>query len=68
MLGYFNSMDLGMAVGAFVLGLTASGFGYSSIYMSGFVLIVIGGIAYFALVSRKEKENCHADDWITEAK
>ena len=41
MLGYFNSMDLGMAVGAFVLGLTASGFGYSSIYMSGFVLIVI---------------------------
>ena len=41
MLGYFNSMDLGMAVGAFVLGLIASGFGYSRIYMSGFVLIVI---------------------------
>jgi predicted MFS family arabinose efflux permease len=57
---FFNSMDLGMAIGAFVLGFAAKSFGYSSVYISGIVLIVAGGIAYFALASKKEKERSHA--------
>lgn len=58
---FFNSMDLGMAIGAFVLGIVANSFGYSSIYMAGVVLIVVGGLAYFAFANRKQiKEIRHA--------
>ncbi|RDW15188.1 MFS transporter [Oceanobacillus arenosus] len=57
---FFNSMDLGMAIGAFVLGIAANSFGFSSIYISGIVLVVVGGFAYFALASRKKKENRQA--------
>jgi predicted MFS family arabinose efflux permease len=53
---FFNSMDLGMAIGAFVLGNMAKLFGYSSVFISGIVLIVVGGFAYFALVGRKKSE------------
>lgn len=44
---YFNSMDLGMAIGAFILGITAKAFSYSSVFLAGIVLIVVGGFAYF---------------------
>ncbi len=57
---FFNSMDLGMAIGAFVLGIIAKSLGYSSIYQFGIVLIVIGGIAYFISASKKKKEHHHA--------
>ena len=57
---FFNSMDLGMAIGAFVLGIAANSFGYSSVFISGIALIIVGGIAYFALASGKEKEHRHA--------
>lgn len=57
---FFNSMDLGMAIGAFVLGIAAKSFGFSSVFISGIVLIVVGGFAYFALASGKNKENRHA--------
>jgi predicted MFS family arabinose efflux permease len=48
---FFNSMDLGMAVGAFVLGIVAKFFGYSSVFLSGIALIALGGFAYFILAS-----------------
>jgi len=51
---FFNSMDSGMALGAFVLGIVANSYGYSRIYMCGIVLIVIGGLSYFTLVKKKE--------------
>jgi MFS family permease len=65
---FFNSMDLGMAVGAFVLGLVASGFGYSGIYLAGVILIVIGGIAYFTLASGKRRANQPVAETIPGAK
>jgi MFS family permease len=65
---FFNSMDLGMAVGAFVLGLVASGFGYSRIYLAGVILIVIGGIAYFTFASGKRRANQQVAETIPEAK
>ncbi|MDR7240102.1 MFS transporter [Neobacillus drentensis] len=57
---FFNSMDLGMAIGALVLGIAANSFGYGSVFISGIALIIVGGIAYFALASGKEKEPRHA--------
>jgi MFS family permease len=51
---FFNSMDAGMAIGAFVLGIVASSAGYRSIYMIGVVLIVIAGLLYFALIQKGE--------------
>ena len=47
---FFNSMDLGMAIGSFILGIVAKTFGYSSVFISGIALIVAGGLSYFALV------------------
>ncbi|MDQ6597793.1 MFS transporter [Bacillus salipaludis] len=57
---FFNSMDLGMAIGAFVLGIMAKSFGYSSVFISGIVLIVAGGFAYFALAGGKKNRDRHA--------
>lgn len=57
---FFNSMDLGMAIGAFVLGIVAKSFSYGSVFISGIALIIVGGIAYFALASGKEKEGRRA--------
>lgn len=63
---YFNSMDLGMAIGAFVLGIVAKSFGYSSVYIAGIALIVAGGFAYFVLASGKKKEEHHAVELVSE--
>jgi predicted MFS family arabinose efflux permease len=57
---FFNSMDLGMAIGAFVLGMTANSFGYRSVFISGIVIIAAGGFAYFALAGRKKNADRHA--------
>jgi len=51
---FFNSMDAGMAIGSFVLGIVVSSAGYRSIYMIGVALIAATGILYFAL-TQKEK-------------
>lgn len=48
---YFNAMDMGMAVGAFVLGMVANSFGYRGIYVAGVILIVMGGI-FFTLYQK----------------
>ncbi|WP_066307560.1 MFS transporter [Bacillus sp. FJAT-29814] len=57
---FFNSMDLGMAIGAFVLGIAAKSFGFSSVFLFGIVLIVVGGLAYFAFAGRKKNEDRYA--------
>jgi predicted MFS family arabinose efflux permease len=51
---FFNSMDAGMAIGAFVLGIVASAAGYRSIYMIGLALIVVCGLIYFALTQKNQ--------------
>jgi predicted MFS family arabinose efflux permease len=51
---FFNSMDAGMAIGAFVLGIAASAAGYRSIYMIGLALIVVCGLLYFALTQKSQ--------------
>jgi predicted MFS family arabinose efflux permease len=54
---YFNSMDLGMAIGAYILGLVASGFGYRNVFLVGGIIIILGGALYFALTKNvKERE------------
>lgn len=54
---YFNSMDLGMSIGAFVLGILAGGMGYRSVYLSGVVLIIVTGVLYMALTQKKTQTN-----------
>lgn len=51
---FFNSMDAGMALGAYALGILAGFAGYRSIYMVGVVLIVVAGLQYFALTQKKK--------------
>ncbi|WP_338448527.1 MFS transporter [Niallia oryzisoli] len=65
---FFNSMDLGMAIGALVLGIAAKSFGYSSVFITGIVLIVAGGIAYLTLASGKKKEVRQSVESMTEGK
>lgn len=58
---FFNSMDAGMAIGAYILGLIASGFGYRNVFFGGAILIMIGGILYFILTrTKKNKEDSKA--------
>ena len=49
---FFNSMDAGMAIGAYVLGIIAGFGGYSSIYLTGILLIAAAGLQYFVLTSK----------------
>ncbi|AFM41095.1 arabinose efflux permease family protein [Desulfosporosinus acidiphilus SJ4] len=51
---FFNSMDAGMAIGAYALGIMASGSGYRSIYVAGVVLIIVTGLQYLVLTHKKE--------------
>ncbi|MFK9092088.1 hypothetical protein [Bacillus salipaludis] len=43
-----------------MLGIAANSFGYGSVFIFGIAIIIVGGIAYFALASGKEKEPRHA--------
>lgn len=52
---FFNSMDAGMAIGAYVLGIAASVAGYRSIYVLGVVLIVITALLHFVLTGKEER-------------
>lgn len=58
---FFNSMDAGMAIGAYVLGIVADVVGYSSIYLVGVALIVAAGIEYFALTQNKKESQVSLD-------
>ena len=51
---FFNSMDLGMAVGYLVLGIVASASGYRNVYLAGVVLIILTGLIYW-IQTRKQK-------------
>ena len=51
---FFNSMDLGMAVGSFVLGIVANASGYRNVYLAGVVLIILTGLLYW-IQTRKQK-------------
>lgn len=53
---FFNSMDLGMAIGAWALGVVASGTGYRSIYLVSVVFVVVAGVEYFVVTSKKSKK------------
>ena len=53
---FFNSMDLGMAIGAFVLGIVADHSGYRNVYLVGVALIIVGGLLYLILTKDKKKQ------------
>ncbi|MGX9132935.1 MFS transporter [Rummeliibacillus sp. JY-2-4R] len=53
---FFNAMDLGMAVGAFALGIVAKNIGYSKMYLVALFVIVVTFLIYL-LVTRSKKAN-----------
>lgn len=44
---FFNSMDAGMAIGAYILGMIATGAGYRNVFLTGGILIIVAGLLYF---------------------
>ena len=50
---FFNAMDAGLAIGAFVMGLMVEGVGYRAIYLVGAVLVVLAGTLYIAQMKRR---------------
>lgn len=50
---FFNAMDAGMALGAFVMGLMVEGVGYRAIYLVGAVLVVLAGALYITQMKRR---------------
>lgn len=63
---YFNSMDAGMALGAYVLGIIANAGGYRNIYVVGTILIVVAGILYFMLTQKKQTPEIEVDTYLEE--
>jgi len=59
---FFNSMDAGMALGAYVLGMIADANGYRSIYIVGMVLIIVAGIQYYVLTKETPIPEFICDD------
>lgn len=43
---FFNAMDAGMAIGAFIMGMMVESVGYRMIYVAGAVLVVLAGALY----------------------
>ncbi|MBZ6754480.1 MFS transporter [Klebsiella grimontii] len=50
---FFNAMDAGLALGAFVMGLMVDGVGYRSIYLMGAVLVVLAGALYILQMKKR---------------
>lgn len=50
---FFNAMDAGLALGAFVMGLMVEGVGYRAIYLMGAVLVVLAGALYIIQMKRR---------------
>lgn len=50
---FFNAMDAGLALGAFVMGLMVEGEGYRSIYLMGAVLVVLAGALYILQMKKR---------------
>lgn len=50
---FFNAMDAGMAIGAFIMGMMVEGVGYRAIYLVGALLVVLAGALYIAQMKRR---------------
>jgi predicted MFS family arabinose efflux permease len=50
---FFNAMDAGLALGAFVMGLMVDGVGYRSNYLMGAVLVVLAGALYILQMKKR---------------
>ncbi|MGL5242612.1 MAG: MFS transporter [Kluyvera ascorbata] len=50
---FFNAMDAGLAIGAFVMGLMVEGVGYRAIYLVGALLVVLAGALYILQMKRR---------------
>mgnify|MGYP001102331313 CR=1 FL=1 len=44
---FFNAMDAGLAIGAFIMGMMVEQTGYRTIYLLGAALVIIAGALYF---------------------
>jgi len=51
---YFNSMDMGMAIGTYIFGIVAGIYGFSSIYLIGIALIIVASLEYIIFTHKKE--------------
>lgn len=59
---FFNAMDAGLAVGAFIMGVMAEGCGYRSIYLVGAVLVVVASAVYFQQMKTIHKRSSQLYD------
>ena len=50
---FFNAMDAGMAIGAFIMGLMVEGVGYRAIYLVGALLVVLAGALYIMQMKKR---------------
>lgn len=50
---FFNAMDGGMAIGAFIMGMMVEPVGYRMIYVAGAVLVVLAGVLYAAQMKKR---------------
>ena len=50
---FFNAMDAGLAIGAFVMGMMVEGVGYRAIYLVGALLVVLAGALYILQIKRR---------------
>ncbi|WP_373240170.1 MFS transporter [Kluyvera ascorbata] len=50
---FFNAMDAGLAIGAFVMGMMVEGVGYRAIYLAGALLVVLAGALYISQMKRR---------------
>lgn len=50
---FFNAMDAGLAIGAFVMGMMVEGVGYRAIYLVGALLVVLAGALYISQMKRR---------------
>lgn len=45
---FFNAMDAGLAIGAYIMGITVDLAGYRSIYAAGAIVVLLAGVLYTA--------------------
>ncbi|EGW1275382.1 MFS transporter [Salmonella enterica] len=50
---FFNAMDAGMAIGAFIMGMMVESVGYRMIYVAGAVLVVLAGALYAVQMKKR---------------
>ncbi|EAA3132285.1 TPA: MFS transporter [Salmonella enterica] len=50
---FFNAMDAGMAIGAFIMGMMVESVGYRMIYVAGAVLVILAGALYAVQMKKR---------------